>query len=142
MRQYISTFLGLIFLNLFLTCEFSWVQNKKVTERLLHVWDDMKQGFAYWEKLPKLKRPPSKSYETMKKAIGDLFIVSKLHFFTYVSGLVEPFLTLFQTDKPMIPFVYISIKDLVLKLLEIIVKPIVLKSCSNGNKLKTIDLTK
>ena len=142
MRQYISTFLGSIFLNLFLTCEFSWVQNKQVTERLLHVWDDMKQGFAYWEKLPKLKRPPSKSYETMKKAIGDLFIVSKLHFFTYVSGLVEPFLTLFQTDKPMIPFVYISIKDLVLKLLEIIFKPIVLKSCSNGNKLKTIDLTK
>ena len=142
MRQYISTFLGSIFLNLFLTCEFSWVQNKKVTERLLHVWDYMKQGFAYWEKLPKLKRPPSKSYETMKKAIGDLFIVSKLHFFTYVSGLVEPFLTLFQTDKPMIPFVYISIKDLVLKLLEIIFKPIVLKSCSNGNKLKTIDLTK
>ena len=142
MRQYISTFLGSIFLNLFLTCEFSWVQNKKVTERLLHVWDDMKQGFAYWEKLPKLKRPPSKSYETMKKAIGDLFIVSKLHFFTYVSGLVEPFITLFQTDKPGIPFMYLSLKDLVLKLLEIIVKPIVLKSCSNGNKLKTIDLTK
>ena len=82
MRQYISAFLGSIFLNLFLTCEFSWVQNKKVTERLLHVWDDMKQGFAYWEKLRKLKRPPSKSYETVKKAIGDLFIVSKLHFFT------------------------------------------------------------
>ena len=47
MRQYISTFLGSIFLNLFLTCEFSWVQNKKVTERFLHVWDGMKQGFAY-----------------------------------------------------------------------------------------------
>ena len=96
----------------------------------------MKQGFAYWEKLRKLKRPPSKSYETVKKAIGDLFIVSKLHF-SLVSGLVQPFLTLFQTDKPMIPFVYLSVKDLVLKLLEIIVKPIVLKSCSNGCKLKT-----
>ena len=95
MRHYISTFLCTNFLNLFLTFEFGWFENKKVAERLLQVWDDIKQLFAYWEKLPKSKRPSLKSYETVKKAIGDLFIVSKLHFFTYVSDLVEPFLTLF-----------------------------------------------
>ena len=39
----------------------------------------------------------------MKKAIGDPFIVSKLRFFTYVTGLVEPFLTLFQTDSFYVP---------------------------------------
>ena len=77
----------------------------------------------------------------MKKAIGDPFIVSKLRFFTYVSGLVEPFFTLFQIDKPMIPFMYLSLKDLVLKLLEIIVKPNVLESYGTGCKLKTINLT-
>ena len=35
---------------------------------------------------------------------------------------------------------YLSLKDLVLKLLEIIVKPIVLQSCSTRCKLRTIDL--
>ena len=39
----------------------------------------------------------------------------------------------------MIPFIYLSLKDLVLKLLEIIVKPNVLESCSTGCKLKIID---
>ena len=75
----------------------------------------------------------------MKKAIGDPFIDSKLHFFTYVSGLVEPFLTLFQADKPMIPFLYLPLTNLVLKLLEIIVKPNVLENFSTGCKLKIID---
>ena len=42
---------------------------------------------ACWEKLPKSKRPSSKSFETVMKAIGDPFIVSKLHFFNYFSGL-------------------------------------------------------
>ena len=35
---------------------------------------------------------------------------------------------------------YLSLKDLVLKLLEIIVQPNVLKTCSTGCKLKTNDL--
>ena len=128
------------FLSLFLTLEFWWVENNKVCEHLLQVWDDVKHLFASWDKLLNSKRPSLKSYETVKKAIGDLFIVSKLHIFTHVSGLVEPFLTLFQTDKPMIPFIYLSLKDFVLKLLEITVKPSVLESSSTGCKLKTIYL--
>ena len=35
---------------------------------------------------------------------------------------------------------YLSLKDLVLKLLELIVKPNVLENCSAGCKLKTVDL--
>ena len=81
-----------------------------------------------------------KSCETVKKAIWDLFIASKLNFFTYVSGLGEPFLTLFQTDIPMIPLIYLSLKDLILKLLDIIVKLHVLECCNAGWKLKTNDL--
>ena len=139
MRHYISIFLCTNFFNLFLTFKFRWVENKKVTEHLLQVWDDMKQLFAYWEKLPKSRRSSSKSYETVKKAIV-ILLISKLHFFAYVSGLVEPFVTLFQTGKLMIPFMYLSLKELVLKLLQIIVKPNVLESCRTGCKLKTIDL--
>ena len=81
-----------------------------------------------------------KSCETVKKAIWDLFIASKLNFFTYVSGLGEPFLTLFQTDMPMIPLICLSLKDLILKLLDIIVKLHVLECCNAGWKLKTNDL--
>ena len=58
--------------------------------------------------------------KTVKKAIGNPFIVSKLHFFTYVSGLVESSSHYFK-QKPMIPFMYLSLKDSVLKLLQKIV---------------------
>ena len=57
--------------------------------------------------------------KSVKKAIGNPFIVSKLHFFTYVSGLVES--SSHFKQKPMIPFMYLSLKDLVLKLLQKIV---------------------
>ena len=40
----------------------------------------------------------------------------------------------------MIPFMYLSLKDLVLRLLELIVKPNALENCSAGCKLKTVDL--
>ena len=92
------------------------------------------QLFGYWDKLLK-----SKKRDHPQKA-GDPLIVCKLLFFKHVSGLTEPFLTLFQTDKSMISLMYLSLKYLVLNLLEIIVKPNVLKSCSTGCKLKTIDL--
>ena len=92
------------------------------------------QLFSCWDKLLK-----SKKRDHPQKP-GDPFIVCKLLFFNHVSSLVEPFLTLFQTDKSMISLMYLSLKYLVLNLLEIIVKPNVLESCSTGCKLKTIDL--
>ena len=41
----------------------------------------------------------------------------------------------------MIPFVYFDLKDLVVKLLDIIVKPTVINNCKSGKQLKEIDLS-
>ena len=41
----------------------------------------------------------------------------------------------------MIPFVYFDLKDLVIKLLDIIVKPSVINNCKSGKQLKEIDLS-
>ena len=41
----------------------------------------------------------------------------------------------------MIPFVYFDLKDLVIKLLDIIVKPTVTNNCKSGKQLKEIDLS-
>ena len=68
-------------------------------------------------------------------------MVPKLHFFAYVANIVEPFLVKYQTDNPMIPFLYFDLKEIIIKLLEIIVKPDVLEKCKSWQKLKDLDLS-
>ena len=65
-------------------------------------------------------------------------MVTKLHFFAYVANIVEPFLVKYQTDNPMIPFLYFDLKEII-KLFEIIVKPDVLEKCKSWQKLKDLD---
>ena len=120
---------------------FRWLENKKVADRLIVVWDNMKKIISFWEKLQKSKRPSSKSYLTVKKSVEDPLVTVKLQFFSFVSSIVESYLRKYQTDKPMIPFVYFDLKDLVIKLLDIIVKPTVISNCKSGKQLKEIDLS-
>ena len=120
---------------------FRWVENKKVADRLIVVWDNMKKIISFWEKLQKSKRPSSKSYLTVKESVEDPLVTAKLQFFSFVSSIAEPYLRKYQTDKPMIPFVYFDLKDLVIKLLDIIVKPTVINNCKSRKQLKEIDLS-
>ena len=103
------------------------VENKKAATRLIQVWENIEKLFAFWNTLAKSKRPKSKSYETLKNALQDNFMVPKLHFFAYVANIVEPFLVKYQTDNPIIPFLYFDLKEIIIKLLEIIVKPDILE---------------
>ena len=109
--------------------------------RLIEAWDAIKQLYKFWDSLPKSKRPKCKSYFTLGNALKDNLIVAKLQFFAFVANLVEPFLTKYQTDKPVVPFMYYDIKNIICNILEIIVKPEVLVKIKKPHKLKDIDLS-
>ena len=66
-----------------------------------------------------------------KKSVDQLVIV-KLHFFSYIAGLLEPFKRLYQTDYSIIPFLFLDIKVILRTLLAIVVKPDVLKDIHMG----------
>ena len=121
---------------------FRWVENKKALDRLIEVWDNVKKMVAFWEGLPKSKQPSSKSYLAVKDSVGDPFFITKFQFFSFVSNIVEPFLKKYQTDQPMIPFLYCYLKDFVIKLLNIIVEHKIIEKCKNGKQLIEIDLAK
>ena len=57
-----------------------------------------------------------------------------------MSDIVEPFLKKYQSDKPMIPFMYEDLKDLVSRLLELFVKPAILEKNKTGKKMMKLDL--
>ena len=66
----------------------------------------MKATVKYWEPLCKSKGPSMKSYKTLYSNISDLLVPAKLQFFASLANIFKPYLTAFQTDCPMIPFMY------------------------------------
>ena len=93
---------------------FKWTENRKVALQLNEAWDAIKQLYRFWDSLPKSKCQKCKSYFTLGNALKDNLIVPKLQFFVSVVNLVEPFLTKYQTDKPMVPFMNYDIKKIII----------------------------
>ena len=46
--------------------------------------------------------PKTKSFDTVKQCAYDPLLPAKLSFFLSVANIVNPFLTTYQTDKPML----------------------------------------
>ena len=90
----------------FYYCATRWVENKLETVRMIEVWPNLIKLINFWISLPKSKQPTCKNYGNVCDAVQDPFMVSKLKFFSFACGLVEPYLKLFQSDQPMVPFIY------------------------------------
>ena len=119
---------------------FRWVESKKSSYRLISIWDNVCKTVNYWEKLPKSKRPKFKSYSNLKSAALHDFTVAKLQCFSYVASKVEPHLKMYQTDNPMMPYMYFDLKTMLKDLLEIIVETEVIQKCKTGKRLIETDL--
>ena len=90
----------------FLFCALRWTEYVAVADRLIEVWPNIKQIMNFWEKLSKSKEPCDRSYDTLKTAVLDELVIAKLGFFSYLAGMFKSFLTAYQADHPMIPFLY------------------------------------
>ena len=88
--------------------------------------------YDFWESFAKSRRPKCKSYTNL--------IIAKLHFFVYVAGFLEPYLTCYQGEGPMIPFMNDDIEKFYRGLLAIVVQPKVLSKCKNGLDLMKLEL--
>ena len=108
---------------------FRWVEDKKVADRLIEIWHNLKKLFVHWKKLPKYKRPSSKSCANVKAAFKDPMTPAKLTFFSFVPGILQPILVKYQSDKPMVSYMYQDLK-LLRKLMQLIIKPDIVANCS------------
>ena len=71
----------------------------QVAERLIDISSHIKLIINFSEQQPKsIKRPDSKSYDVVVKAVNDQLTVAKLSLFIYVAGILEPYLKKYQTD--------------------------------------------
>ena len=76
----------------------------------------------------------------MKAAVMDPVILPKLHFFKFVSCVVEPFLRKFQSPLPLSPIIWEQLESLLRNLLMKFVKPKVLIEANTLSKLCSIDV--
>ena len=77
---------------------------------------------AYLESLSRFRRPQIKSYEWLVECYSHPLVPAKLHFFLFVAVIFEPYLTRFQTDAPMVPFMFDELSAIFKKLVGLIFK--------------------
>ncbi|KAL8603538.1 hypothetical protein ACOMHN_052767 [Nucella lapillus] len=92
-------------------CKVRWLENIAPAERALEIIENV-VAYCTAAKSKKVTEPNNMSYETVKKAIQDPLLVSRLHFFIMVAREVQPFLVTYQTDKPMLPFITTDLVNL------------------------------
>ena len=87
----------------------------------------------------KLAMPKCKSFSVVRCHLNDKLLSLKLNIFLYVAKIIEPFMIKYQSDKPLVPFLADDIKIVLISLLEIFIKPDVLKRCNSSLKLANLD---
>ena len=82
-----------------------WADNGKATKRAVVMLPHLKRYCrAISSKKKGLSKPTCKSYEVVKEFVQDKFALVKLEFFIAMCEEIEQFLIIFQTDRPMAPF--------------------------------------
>ena len=102
-------------------CETRWVDERPVTD-CVEVWPSVVKCVAYWESLSRSRRPQIKSYEWLVECYSDPLVPAKLHFFSFVAGIFEPYFTRLQTYAPMVPFMFDELSAIFMKLVGLIFK--------------------
>ena len=108
--------------------------------RLISIWPNTLKIYDFWEGLSKSKRPKSKSYKNVLVHIDDKLIIAKMHFFCYMAGILEPYLTCHQGESPLVPFMDGDLRRLFKSVLAVVVKPKVLENCKTGLDMIRLDL--
>ena len=127
-------------LSFFSFCATRWVEDEDVVVRAILIWPNMVKITKHWESLCKSKRPKNKSYETLVKFYTDVFVPLRMQFFKDLAKKLKGFLVQYQTDWPMVPFLSDSLEELVRSLMNIILKPDVVKKANSAYLLTTVDV--
>ena len=97
------------------------MENVPVIERTIQIWPRIQQ-YVEAVHANKTLRPNNKSFTTVEHATKDLLFITKLNICLSIAQICLEFLTKYQTDAPMIPFLCDDLFKLIKRLLERFVK--------------------
>ena len=79
------------------------------------------------------------NFESVKEAVEEELTTVNLRFFSYLASVFQPFLGKYQTQAPMIPYMYSDIVKLIRSLMQVVVKHDI-DDCMSGQDLPKIHL--
>ena len=104
-------------------CSTRWIEDQPVADRAMEVCSSVVSSVKHWQSLSKSKRPKNnKSYGTLVEHHQDLFIPAKFHFFSFIAGILKPYLVIFQSDSPLLPFMFDEISIILYRLVRLVYK--------------------
>lgn len=120
-------------------CKHRWLENVPVAQRAMDIWPNV----CVYVKAVSVKRndytePSSKSYRVVKDAVADRLMLSKLAAFMSIAMQLQPYLTAFQSDNPLMPFVCGELSSIVRALMKRIVKPDILDEATSTTRLLAV----
>lgn len=100
-----------------------WIEDQQVADRALEVWPSVVATVKYWLGLCKSKQPKNnKNFDILVECHQDLLIPAKFHFFSFVAGILKPYLVVFQSDNPLVPFMFDELSQILYRLLGLVFK--------------------
>ena len=108
-------------------CDHRWVENLRVCRRAREILPEVRRYVAD-VKSKKFKDPGTVSYDRVTEALSDSLLEAKLAFYTTVAEPIESLLTIYQTDRVMLPFLTPALWSLIEGYLKRFVKNDVLES--------------
>lgn len=123
-------------------CSTRWVEDAAVATRAIEIWPNIKKYVTEIVKRKQSEIPSCSSFNVVREAVQtDKLVVAKLEMFRFIAGMMKPFLTKYQDEKPLVIFLGTDLALLMSDLMELFVKPEVLNENRTGYKLANLDVS-
>jgi hypothetical protein len=115
------------------------VENVNVAKRAVRIWENVK---TYVAKVGNktIPNPDTVSYNVVKEHCADPLTIAKLLSFIGIANVVEPFLSFYQTDLPVLPFLGDDMFRLMRALMRRFLKGEVMEMVSKSN-IMSVEVT-
>ncbi|XP_060759985.1 uncharacterized protein LOC132870362 isoform X2 [Neoarius graeffei] len=120
-------------------CQHRWIENVDVCGRALSILPDVLR-YVEAAKGRVISEPKCKSYEEVKKQASNNIFPVHVAIFSSIAKQVTPFMTAYQTDATMLPFMIGDMYKLIKGLMERFMKDTALKEATTMQKLLQISI--
>ena len=123
-------------------CKHRWLENVPVVVRAQEIWDEVMVYVKRVHTGKKYATPTSKSFKIVRDAVQDPLMPAKMAAFESVAKQLQPFLAIFQSDKPLLPFMASTLQKMIAQVMKRYVKADVLQTATSQRSKLSLRLTR
>lgn len=114
-----------------------WLENGRCVDQALKIFDNINK---FVKEYTESEEKDNKNLQYLREAMKDPLLKAKLTAFRSILSDVEPFLRRFQSQKPMVPYLFTSLEELMKHIMMRFVKSEKIAEASTSQKLINLNL--